>query len=368
LKRIFTILPKGEGFSPQQFGAIALCVRDFALASKYKSSITIIGGVPGPGFDGIRSLTPPPARWFEKRTRAYARGVVEILNREQADLAEIHNRPVLVPMIAQSASCRLALHLHNDPQDMDGTQTPGKRLKLLTLCDGVYCVSNYIRDRFLEGLPSITESKLRMVHNGIKIPVTLPAKDKLILFAGRMTEGKGALLLAQALRNCLPNLPGWRAVLIGARRHEAGRPLTAHEKEIVDMLAPLVTQVKLTGFLPYQETLDYFAHSAIAVVPSEWQEPFGRTALEGMAYGCAVISSGRGALREVTADAALTLDTLTPQALADAITRLARDDAERARLQGLAVKRAQAFAINDCTRVLDTARDSILAGGNRDVA
>jgi glycosyltransferase involved in cell wall biosynthesis len=124
----------------------------------------------------------------------------------------------------------------------------------------------------------------------------------------------------------------------------------------------------LAGFLSHEETLAYFARSAIAVVPSVWQEPFGRTALEAMAYGCAVISSGRGALREVTGDAALTLPQMTPEVLAHSILLLAQDENLRASYARLAQERVQYFAIDARTHALDEARSKILKESMRHVA
>jgi glycosyltransferase involved in cell wall biosynthesis len=302
----------------------------------------------------------PPARWFENRTRSYANKCVEVIQREQAALAEIHNRPHILRLIAREVQCKLALHLHNDPQEMDDARTPTERRKLLAKCDGIYCVSDYIRNRFLEGLQNDARTKLHVVHNGIEIPATLPAKEKLIVFAGRMTEDKGALPLAEALRIALPKLPDWRAVLVGSRRFAVSENLSSYENQVAETLSPLGAQVTLTGFIPHAETLHYFAGSSIAVVPSLWQEPFGRTALEALAYGAAVISSGRGGLREVTGEAALTVDNVTPQTLANAILMLARNTHERERLQHLARIRATHFSIAQCTQTLDDARSFIL--------
>jgi glycosyltransferase involved in cell wall biosynthesis len=361
LSRIVTILPKGEGFKEEHFGAIALCVRDFTRFSRYHTGTLVIGGMQVRGFDGIRYMKAPQARWFENRTRAYARGCADIIAQEHPVLAEIHNRPRLLRLIARGTPCKLALHLHNDPQEMQEAHTPAERIRLLARVAGVYCVSGYIRSRFLEGLPDSAAEKIHVVYNGLEIPDVLPAKENRIVFAGRMTEDKGTLLLATALRTALPQLPSWRAVLIGSRRHEPGRPLTKHEKQIADMLAPLGAQVELPGFLAHPATLDHFARGSIAAVPSVWAEPFGRTALEAMAYGCAVISSGRGALREVTADAALTLPQMTPEALAHAILALAQDENLRASYARLARERAPYFAIGARTGALDAARDSILS-------
>jgi glycosyltransferase involved in cell wall biosynthesis len=360
LNRIISILPKGEGFSPQQFGAVALCVRDFAEHSRYKLQTIVTGTLPGSGFAGIRYVALPQTRWFESRTHSYVRQCMGVIRDEQAALVEIHNRPNMLRYIAPRVSCKMALHLHNDPQEMQYTRTASERSKLLHYTDAVYCVSGYVRNRFLEGLDDNAQTKVHVVHNGIEIPASLPAKEKIIVFAGRMTEGKGALLLAEALRIALPQLPDWRAALIGSRRHSASQALTPHEKSIAAALQPIASQTELPGFMEHTQVLAYFARAAVAVIPSVWQEPFGRTAIEAMASGCAVISSGRGGLREVTQDAAMTLDNLTVQALADAVLVLASDSQMREQLQCKARERAMYFAIAERTRLLDEVRATLL--------
>ena len=48
--------------------------------------------------------------------------------------------------------------------------------------------------------------------------------------------------------------------------------------------------------------LNFYKKSSIAVVPSKWQEPFGRTSMESAAYGCATITSKNGGLPETFKD------------------------------------------------------------------
>lgn len=367
MQRILAILPKDEGFSPERFGAIALCVKDFTLHSRFREGTIVTSGVGGEGFSGITFRPAPKACWFKNRTRAYARHCVKLIRNEGIALAEIHNRPQLLSLIAPQVQCKLALHLHNDPQEMRGAKTPAERQALLASCNGIYCVSEFIRDRFLEGLNDAAH-KVHIVHNGIAIPEALPPKEKTILFAGRMTEGKGALLLAEALAMALPQLPEWSAALIGSDRHSPAEHTTPREAAILAALSPVGTQAEMLGFLSHEETIQHFARAAIAVVPSVWQEPFGRTAIEAMAAGCALISSGRGALLEVTVDAALTPDTLTPASLAEAILSLARNNSLRAEYQHRAQLRAGQFAIAKCTTTLDNARSIILFESARHVA
>ncbi len=62
--------------------------------------------------------------------------------------------------------------------------------------------------------------------------------------------------------------------------------------------------------------------AAIAMIPSKWREPFGRTCLEAHAGGAAVISSGSGGLREISGDAALYATDAEVDGLIDALRRL----------------------------------------------
>ena len=56
--------------------------------------------------------------------------------------------------------------------------------------------------------------------------------------------------------------------------------------------------LKVIDWLPHDEILNFYKKSSISVACSRWQEPFGRTAMESAAYGCATITSDRGGLTE----------------------------------------------------------------------
>ena len=52
--------------------------------------------------------------------------------------------------------------------------------------------------------------------------------------------------------------------------------------------------LKIYPWLPHKKILDLYNLSSISVVPSRWEEPFGRTAMESAAHGCATITSQKG--------------------------------------------------------------------------
>jgi len=59
-------------------------------------------------------------------------------------------------------------------------------------------------------------------------------------------------------------------------------------------------RVRLLHSAPLAEVRSWMKRAAIALVPSTWAEPFGLTALEAHAAGAALVSSGRGGLREAS--------------------------------------------------------------------
>lgn len=80
--------------------------------------------------------------------------------------------------------------------------------------------------------------------------------------------------------------------------------MESNQKKLKDLSHELGIEniVKFTGHLPYDEVKSLLKDIKIQVVPSRFQEPFGMTALEGMAMGCFTISSDRGGLVEFLED------------------------------------------------------------------
>ncbi|MBI4542764.1 MAG: glycosyltransferase, partial [Gemmatimonadetes bacterium] len=83
-------------------------------------------------------------------------------------------------------------------------------------------------------------------------------------------------------------------------------------------------------------------HAAdVMVLPSRY-EGFGLPALEAMAAGLPVVTSGTGGLREVVADAALLAEPDDASAVADAVQRALEDSATRDGLIARGLIRARA--------------------------
>lgn len=103
--------------------------------------------------------------------------------------------------------------------------------------------------------------------------------------------------------------------------------------------------------------------AAIFVSPSLY-EPFGLAALEAARSGAALLLADIPSYRELWQSAAVFFDARSPEALADAIERLAADAPGRAGLAAAAAERASAFTPERQTAALLRAYARAGANGN----
>lgn len=108
-----------------------------------------------------------------------------------------------------------------------------------------------------------------------------------ILFSGLLDIHKGFSVLLQALR-ILKNKCGFRLVVAG------GGQLFDQYKKMASGLG-IRDKINFLGHIPYKLMKDLYNKSDIIVAPSLWPEPFGRTLIEGMLLGKAVIGTNHGA-------------------------------------------------------------------------
>jgi glycosyltransferase involved in cell wall biosynthesis len=226
----------------------------------------------------------------------------------------------------------IALHFGNDPRRMEGSRSASERRRLLERSAAIVCVSDFIRRCFLDGIDHPLTACVHVLHTGVPRAPEFPAKEKRIVYVGRIIPEKGVLELVQALARILPQHPDWNAEIIGARWFGGGEKPTSYENSVVQAASPC-ERIVLAGFRPHEEVLASFSRAAIAVVPSLWEDPFPRAALEALAQGCALVCSTRGGLPELGPERAVYLDTIAAETLAGALDRLVADDEERQRLQ-----------------------------------
>jgi alpha-1,3-rhamnosyl/mannosyltransferase len=115
------------------------------------------------------------------------------------------------------------------------------------------------------------------------------------------------------------------------------------EQAIVDAaVARAKSSVRALGFVTGDDLVALLDGARALAFPSIG-EGFGLPVLEAMAVGCPVITTGATALAEVAGDAAILVAPRDERALADAILRVATDDALRGDLTRAGIARAAAF-------------------------
>ena len=374
---VHSLIPYKEGFTEADAGAVALVTADGFTGSRYAEAALVFGRqhktdaprISSIGYHPLKPKMPLFGGPYIGLPRAY----LHYLKQHQAlpDLIEIHARSYVARYLAKKlVGLPLVLYLHNDPRQMKGSESKRQRRWLAQNMAGIFCVSDYVRRCFLDGLRDISpaqHNKIVVIPNAAdRVWATLPTKQNLITVIGRMVENKGMLEAAEALAQVLPDFPDWRVVFIGSRGFGV-HPPTGYETRIAGTLAPLIKskQAEILGFLPHQQTRHWQAPAAIALAPSKWQDPAPKAVIEALAAGSAVITSRRGGIAEYATGRAVLLNRTQPRDIAQALRRLLTDASSRQQLQHKAWADFP-FTIANMVARLDAARGRILQARGRE--
>ena len=298
--KIDILLPFKESIALENQGAIATIIRSFLKASGTEQEFMVFGRPLSPMPTDI-PYTPlnPKWRWLNGGSNlSFAKAYIAHLKTNTSpDAIEIHSRCQVAHKIATACPhLPVFLYLHNDPTQMKGAKTPAERQELFEKCAGIFCVSDYIRDRFCEGLSAGTDhaEKIVTIYNGVDRWLDAPVKKtKTIVIAGRMVPEKGILQACRVLVPLLKHHPEWHLHIIGGQ-HFAHTPPSAYEHKVMQSIEQAGVQATMHGFME-KTALQHFQQQAeIIIVPSLWPEPAGLTNLEALAVGAALITTDTG--------------------------------------------------------------------------
>lgn len=128
------------------------------------------------------------------------------------------------------------------------------------------------------------------------------AQRRGIVYAGRLSPEKGVEIFLQAIKAI-----------------DSDVPVTVYGAGPLEERVRACGRVRMCGHVPVAEVYRAMERAKVVVVPSLWPEPFGRTALEGMAAGAAVVASAVGGLPDVLGPIGLLVPPGNSDALASAI-------------------------------------------------
>jgi glycosyltransferase len=176
---------------------------------------------------------------------------------------------------------------------------------LCELADHVICVTNEAREYIMKNL-SIQNDKISTIYNGIEIDEKLfieynfeiikkqlgfRKSDKIILFVGRIDEGKGINQLINSFRKIIKVYPNCHLVFIGSGNN------TPIDKWLIEC-RNLWRNIHFIGYLSSNVVEDFYKIANIGVIPSlfEW---CSYVALEMMRSKLPIVATNIGGLKEI---------------------------------------------------------------------
>jgi glycosyltransferase involved in cell wall biosynthesis len=170
------------------------------------------------------------------------------------------------------------------------------------------------------------------------------ASTPLIGIVGQIQEIKGHREFIEAALNVASHEPTAHFAIIGEANGPVDQMFSA-EMQAIASNSVHADHIHFTGFRT--DVSAVIKALDILVVPS-WMEPFGRSVVEGMAAGCAVIGTRAGGIPEIITDGedGLLIPPRDASALFTAMQHLLHDENLRRSLGRQGKKSASRFSIN----------------------
>ncbi len=306
----------------------------------------------------------------------YGEQVARELAKEEYDVIHVQHSSQYIPVIRQhNPRARIVLHLHAEWFSQTKPQRLAKRLEQLDL---LTTVSNHITERTKRDVPSLA-SRCETIYNGINADEFAAERDqgsssrsgvRRIMYAGGISPHKGIHVLLDAFRTVVRQYPNVQLDVIGPvgsypleetfdlKDEELIREIERfYSKGFVSVIknklfktgaesdpyrnhlqtkvsGDIVDKVKFLGLIPRPELIRHYYNADVFVFPPVWDEGFGLPPVEAMAGGAAVVATRSGAVVETVQHGrtGLLVAKNDPEALAEAMLQLLRDDTLRTQM------------------------------------
>ena len=349
--RVATILPYKENYTFGKASAASLWVSEFYKRSKFRNDNYIYGCTKYKDYltkNYINIELKYINSKLKSATKEYTDKIIKKFKNKNYDLIEVHNRPIILENLIKKISSRFIMYFHNDPLSMKGSKTVKQRLDIILNVEKIIFVSEWTRKRFFQDIDEKLRTKTEVVYPSVNLKKEISKKKNYITFIGKLNESKGYDLFSKAIVKILDEFPGWKAFSLG---DEERRKIFINHKNHYEL-----------GFLSHKRVLDLLDKSSISVVPSKWEEPFGRIALEATSRGCATIISNRGGLKETT-NQAIILKNLDVNSIYRQIKNLIKNKKYRQLVQKKSFENVE-HIISENTIMIDKIRQESLPYSN----
>jgi glycosyltransferase involved in cell wall biosynthesis len=197
--------------------------------------------------------------------------------------------------------------------------------RALSRCKLIISVSEKTKEDIVESL-GIDESKIFVIYHGAdhlpEIGEEISRKNRSgILFIGTIEPRKNIGKLLDSYKNTMLEYGvNEKLILVGKKGYRAGE---IYEKVRNDKI--LRENVIFKGHIDDAQLVMEYKKAIMLVLPSLY-EGFGIPMIEAMRFGCPVVASSRGALREIGREAAIYIDPYSKDDMSEKIARLIFDE------------------------------------------
>jgi glycosyltransferase involved in cell wall biosynthesis len=287
-KEIAELLPNKEDYSLNNAAAASIWVKDYNKGNILSKQIIF----------GISSSATPLSKNFVNLKKKnlinnsyfYIKNFIKKLP-ESLKVIIIHNRPHFFFILKKIfPGMKFVIIFHNDPNTLRGSRSVSEKINILEHCDKIIFVSSYVKERFYYNINEYLPAKGQIIrpstnyyNHNFKKKIR---KEKIIVFIGKLNASKGYNLFGPAVINILNKYKDWKVIVAGNEKREIYN--FKHER------------FKIFDWLSHKQIINIYKKSSISVVPSTWEEPFGRTAMESSDMGNALITSNKGGLNETS--------------------------------------------------------------------
>jgi len=228
--------------------------------------------------------------------------------------------------------------IHDIPQHSNqysGTRHPEKKIRryehIMARADRIIAVSDYTKKDILR-FHAVPEERIDVVHQGVEDHVRARGEEEIrarllrygirapyLLHVGRIEKKKNLCRTLEAFAGIKKRLTDpIEIVLAGTLGPEGEEVFEAIER------LNLSEEVHLAGYVLQEDLPALYSGATIFLFPSLY-EGFGMPILEAMACGTPVLTSNVTSLPEVAGDAAVQVDPLDVESIANGILRLVED-------------------------------------------
>ena len=195
---------------------------------------------------------------------------------------------------------QLILHLHhNEKYSNIAEQTFGRFL----------FVSEYIKQDYVKNAKKINCNIIKngidinkfmksddiIETNALKEQLEIKKEDYVLIYCGRLIEGKGVLELCKAFN--LINEKNLKLLIIGSPEF-SNNAESEYTKLIRNEVKKSENKIKLLGYQSNEEIYKYYNIAHLGIVPSKLQEAAGLIVIEMLLSGLNILTTGTGGIKE----------------------------------------------------------------------